>query len=144
MTRTERFGPVVQHVDRKQQKALKEMAHSQQLVAQEKEKLGQLESYRREYSDRGNQANSRYTSVQLQEFNRFLAQLDDTIKRQIDVIRLREKDLALKRANWQKSRVNSNVMHKVVENLQIEEEKLKLRNEQKILDEFSQRRLHRD
>lgn len=140
MTRTERLEPVVQHVDEKEQQALKAVAVSQNEVEVEKSKLRQLESYRDEYLTKQSMTNSSCSVVELQEFNRFLAQLDDTIKKQIDVIRFRETELECKRQSWMETRINSNVMHKVVENMQVEEEKQLSRSEQKSMDEFCQRK----
>jgi len=141
MTRTERFDPVVQHADKKEQVALKAVASSQNSVDIEKGKLVQLQAYRNEYYNR--QQQSSCSVVELQEFNRFLAQLDDTINKQLEVIKLRENELSQKRNVWQQTRVSSKAMHKVVENLQQEEDFELQRVEQKVMDEFSQRNLPR-
>lgn len=140
MTRTERLDSVVQHADKKEQEALKAVALSQGQVEAEKVKLRQLKSYRSEYLNKQSSTNISCSVMEIQEFNRFLAQLEDTIEKQIDVIRVRENELERKRKSWLESRVKSNVMHKVVENLQAEEEKQNNRNEQKSMDEFSQRK----
>ena len=139
MTRTERFNPVVQHADKKEQVALKAVASSQNSVDIEKGKLVQLQAYRNEYFNR--QQQSSCSVVELQEFHRFLAQLDDTIKKQLEVIKLRENELSQKRYLWQQTRVSSKAMHKVVENFQQEEDFELQRTEQKVMDEFSQRNL---
>ncbi len=140
MTRTERLNPVVQHADKKQQKALEAVVVAQNRLETEKQKLTQLHSYRTEYLDRQNHARKSCPVIELQEFNRFLVQLDETIKKQIDIIKLREIELDGKRRSWQETRINSKVMHKVVENLQQEEQILQAKVEQKTLDEFSQRK----
>lgn len=140
MSRTERLDPVVQHTDKKQQKALEAVVLTQNQVEIEKHKLTQLQSYRTEYLNKRNQTKLSCSAIELQEFNRFLAQLDDTIGKQIEVIKLREKELEGKRLSWQETRINSKVMHKVVENLQHEEEITQSRIEQKAMDEFSQRK----
>ncbi len=139
MTRTERFDPVVQHADKKEQVALKAVAFSQNSVDIEKGKLVQLQAYRNEYFNR--QRQSSCSVLEMQEFNRFLAQLDDTINKQIELIKLRENELSQKRNLWQQTRVSSKAMHKVVENLQQEEDFELQRIEQKVMDEFSQRNL---
>lgn len=140
MTRTERLDPVVQLADQKQQQALKELALSQNKVADEKARLAQLKAYRNEYLDTQDRTDISWPALELQEFNRFVSQLDDTIKSQLDVVRLCEQELAVKRDNWQKTRVNSNAMHKVVDNLQQQELIEEDRTEQKIMDELSQRK----
>lgn len=143
MTRTERLDPVVQHADKKQQKALEAVALSQNQLKVENNKLIQLQSYRSEYLTKQGQTQLSCSVIQLQEFNRFLAQLDETIKKQLEVIKLRENELEHKRRSWHETRVNSKVMHKVVENLQQEELFQQARSEQKAMDEFSQRKSHK-
>ncbi len=141
MTRAQQFDPVVQHADKKEQDALQIVAQSQNQVSIEQNKLLQLENYRTEYMNKQDQSQLSCSVIELQEFNRFLVQLDDTIKKQMDIIRLREKELEYRRASWQETRINSKVMHQVVENLQQEEQVEQLRSEQKAMDEFSQRKL---
>ncbi len=141
MTRAQQFDPVVQHADKKEQDALQVVAQSQNQVRIEQNKLLQLENYRTEYLTKQDQSQLSCSVIELQEFNRFLAQLDDTIKKQMDIIRLRERELEYRRASWQKTRINSKVMHQVVENFQQEEQIEQLRSEQKAMDEFSQRKL---
>lgn len=140
MTRTQQFDPVVQHADKKEQDALQVVAQSQNLVSIEQNKLLQLEKYRTEYFNKQEQTQLSCSAIELQEFNRFLAQLDDTIKKQKDIIQLRERELEYKRVSWRETRINSKVMHQVVENLQREEQIQQLRSEQKAMDEFSQRK----
>ncbi|MDH5355587.1 MAG: flagellar export protein FliJ [Gammaproteobacteria bacterium] len=140
MTRAERLNPVVLHADKKEQQALKGVALSQNQVEAEKVKLRQLESYRNEYMNKQGLTGVSCSVVELQEFNRFLAQLDDTIKKQSDVIRFRESELESKRRSWLETRKKSNIMHQVIKNLLLEEKKQISRSEQKSMDEFSQRK----
>jgi flagellar FliJ protein len=140
MRRAERLDPVVQHVDKKQEKALQAVAFSQGQVAQEKTKLQQLLAYRTEYLNKQGHTEKSCLVIEMQEFNRFLMQLDDTIKKQLKVIQLRETELDARREIWQATRVDSKVMHKVVENLQQQEQIQQARDEQKTMDEFAQRK----
>ncbi len=138
MTRSKRLDPIVQHVDKTQQAALKEVTISQGRVETEKNKLHQLNTYRGEYFNRQHQAS--FSAMQLQEYHRFLNQLDSTIKQQLEVIEQRMSELEQRRKIWQETRVNSKVMHKAVENLHQQEEFVQQRIEQKALDEFSLRK----
>jgi flagellar export protein FliJ len=122
MTRSQRLHPVVQHTDKKEQRALQEVA-----VSLEKKKY-----------DIGV-----FTPHELQEFNRFLQQLDQTIERQIEVVELRQQELSQKRQLWNAMRIDSKKMHKVVEKLQQQEFVEQERKEQKDLDEFAQRKFNR-
>ncbi len=95
---------------------MRALAFSQKRVDDETQRLAQLNSYKSEYLSNGNSANTVYSVVELMELNRFLAQLDDTILKQREVINLRQKELDHKRNAWKTTLVNSNVIHKVVEN----------------------------
>ncbi len=139
MTRTERLDPIVQHVDKKQQAALKAVTLSQGQVEAEKNKFQQLSNYRSEYLN--HQQKCSCSAIELQEYHRFLDQLDLTIKQQLELIEQREIELEQKRKIWQETRVNSKVMHKAVENLQQQEDVVKQHIEQKAMDEFSLRKL---
>ena len=140
MTRTERLQPVVQHTENKEKKALEAMAQSQGELVLEKTKLSQLRSYKKEYFQNHSQQNRVYSAIEMQEFNRFLAQLDQSIEQQTKVIELRDKELDYKRKSWQTTHMKSKVMNKVVDNLQRQEQILKSRLEQKQMDELSQRK----
>lgn len=140
MTRTQRLNPVIHHTDKKQQEALKAVAISQQALDQERLKLSQLKSYKLEYEQRHAQENHVYQALELNEFKRFLAQLDNTISQQQQVIDLRVRELEHKRGLWQTTRVNSKVIHKVVENIHRQVKKEEQKIEQKVMDEFSQRK----
>jgi len=141
MTRSERLDPVVQHVDKKQEKALQAVAFCQGQVSTEKHKLEQLKSYRNDYLQNKGQMQQSCSAIELQEYSRFLAQLDDTINKQMDVIRLRETELENSRRIWQATRIDSNVMHKVVENIEQQDLIQEERKEQKNMDEFAQRKV---
>jgi len=139
MTRTERLQPIVQHTDNKQQQALLELARSQEVVDQERAKLAQLKNYKVEYEKSRHLDNRVFSAMELQEFHRFLEQLDDTISKQKQIIKLRKNQLEQKRQCWNETRIKSKVMHKVVDNLQQQEFIEQEHKEQKALDEFSQR-----
>lgn len=140
MTRTERLRPVVRYNEKKENKALEAMAFSQGELELEVSKLSQLESYKKEYFQAHSQQNRVYSAVELQEFNRFLAQLDQSIEQQIGIIELRKKELDYKRKSWQTMHMESKVMNKVVDNLQHQEQLVEARLEQKQMDELSQRK----
>jgi flagellar FliJ protein len=141
MTRTERLQPVVQHTENKEKKALEAMAQSQGELELEKTKLSQLRLYKKEYFQNHSQQNRVYSAIEMQEFNRFLAQLDQSIEQQTKVIELRDKELDYKRKSWQATHMESKVMNKVVDNLQRQEQILESRLEQKQMDELSQRKI---
>ncbi|MCP4388055.1 MAG: flagellar export protein FliJ [Gammaproteobacteria bacterium] len=143
MTRTQRLQPVVQHTDKKQQRALLEVAQSQAVLEGEQTRLTQLQDYKLEYLQKKKYDIGVFTPIELQEFNRFMQQLDQTIERQMDLVEQRQQELEHKRQLWMATRIDSKKMHKVVEKLQKQEFVEQERKEQKALDEFAQRKTQR-
>lgn len=140
MTRTQRLQPVVKHTDNKERAALQEVAQSQGLLDIEKSRLAQLQDYKLEYLHKKKYDIGVFTPLELQEFNRFMQQLDQTIERQMELVDLRTRELEHKRRLWNLTRIDSRKMHKVVEKLQREENVEQERREQKALDEMAQRK----
>lgn len=142
MTRTERLQPLVRHKEQQEQQALQEVARSQGVLEIEQSRLAQLEQYKSEYLHKKQQDLKLYSALEMQEFNRFLEQLDQTIVRQQEVIRQREQELESKRKLWDATRIESRVMHKAVEKLQLQETREQARSEQKELDDITQTNFH--
>ncbi|MDH3389949.1 MAG: flagellar export protein FliJ [Gammaproteobacteria bacterium] len=143
MTRTQRLRPVVQHNDKKEKSALQEVARSQGVLEIEQGRLTRLQDYKLEYLQKKKYDIGVFTPIELQEFNRFMQQLDQTIARQMELVQIRQRELEQKRDLWQASRIDARKMHKVVEKLQRQEVTEQERREQKALDEFSQRKITR-
>jgi flagellar FliJ protein len=143
MTRSQRLHPVVEHTDKKEQRALQEVAVSQNLLEIEQARQVQLQNYKLEYLEKKKYDIGVFTPHELQEFNRFLQQLDQTIERQMEVVELRQRELSQKRQLWNAMRIDSKKMHKVVEKLEQQEFVEQERKEQKALDEFAQRKFNR-
>ena len=143
MTRTQRLRPLVQHTDKKEQRALQEVAQSQAELEIEQGRLTQLQDYKLEYLQKRKYDIGVFTPIELQEFNRFMQQLDQTIERQMELVEMRQQNLAHKRQLWTATRIDSKKMHKIVEKLKKQEIAEQERREQKVLDEFAQRRSNR-
>ena len=137
MTRTERLKPVVQHTDKKEQEALQEVARCQGLLEIEESRLDELKRYKNEYLQNNQQDARIYSAVELQELNRFLDQLDDTIARQEAVIQQHQQQLEKQRTIWKSVRVEARAMKKAVEKLQRQESRMQERKEQKELDDIT-------
>lgn len=143
MTRTQRLRPVVQHTDKKERQALQEVAQSQAELEIEKGRLVQLQDYKIEYLQKKKYDIGVFTPLELQEFNRFMHQLDQTIERQMDLVEIRQQALEQKRLLWTETRIDSKKMHKIVDKLKRQETVEQERREQKVLDEFAQRQSNR-
>ncbi len=140
MTRTRRLQPVVEHTDQQEKRALQELAQSQAMYEIEQQRLQQLRDYKREYLERGETDGGTCSPIQLQEFNRFLQQLDTTIERQREIVELRQRELEQKRLSWRDRRIDARVLHKAVERIRRQELREQDRSEQKTMDEFALRR----
>ncbi len=143
MTRSQRLHPVVEHTDKKERRALQEVAVSQNLLEIEQARQLQLQNYKLEYLEKKKYDIGVFTPHELQEFNRFMQQLDQTIERQMELVEVRQQELLQKRQLWNAMRIDSKKMHKVVEKLQQQESVEQERKEQKALDEFAQRKFNR-
>jgi len=111
MTRVRKLAPVVDHVEKLEQDALKAVAFSQQRLQQQQQRLEQLLRYREDYANRHNDGPVTYGAMQLREFQRFMAQLDDTIEQQREVVRLAEREVEFKRQKWKLTRTRSDAMN---------------------------------
>lgn len=138
--RTRKLAPVVKHVEKHEQTALQAVAFSQKQLHVQQEILAKLQRYKQEYSHRHltPQAES-YSSIQLQEFNRFLAQLDETISQQQVNVELAMRELEVKRSKWKSKRSRSDAMHKVVDRIEASEQQHIQKIEQKLMDECALR-----
>ena len=143
MKRTDRLNSVVSYTNKKEQLALKAMTASKNELEIELKKVKQLKSYKTEYMDKQSIKNAIYSSFELQEFKRFIDQLDQTIFQQGEIVTMRRQALDHKLKIWQLTRVNLKVMHKVVENLNKVERLKEDKTEQKVMDELSQRKIRK-
>ncbi len=140
--RTKKLEPVVRHVDKNEQDAMQAVAYARQQLQMQQEILEKLRGYKAEYTgDRPHAHGTSFSALQLQEFNRFLAQLDETIRKQQQTIELAQRELDIKLGNWQAQRSRAQAMHKVVDRLQASEHHQQQRSEQKLMDEFALRNL---
>lgn len=140
MTRTEKLAPVVDHVEKNEQTALQAVAFSQQQLQMQQQRLQQLKDYKAEYAARNASGQPvSYSAIELKEFNRFLAQLDETIRQQEQVVVLAAREVEVKRQKWKLTRSRSDAMHKVVDRLQEQEQHQEMKKEQRVMDEIALR-----
>ncbi len=140
MTRTRRLQPVVEHSDQQEKRALQELAQSQAMFEVEQQRLQQLEEYKQDYLQRSGNDSGVFTPIQLQEFNRFIQQLDATIERQAQLVEIRQQELEQKQLCWRDRRIDAKVLHKAVDRIRRQELRDQERSEQKTMDEFALRR----
>ena len=141
MKRTDRLKPLVSHTNKKEQLALKAMTTSKNELEIELKNVKQLKSYKTEYMHKQSIKNVTYSSFELQEFKRFIDQLDQTIIQQREIVTMRRQALDHKWKIWQLTRVNLKAMHKAVDNLNKVERFKEEKIEQKVMDELYQRKI---
>ncbi len=140
MTRSKKLQPVVKHVDKNEQSALKAVAISQQQLQQHLNQLQQLKDYKNEYANKhSSEKGVSYPALQLQEFNRFLNQLSDTIAQQQQIVAMAQREVDIKRQSWKVTRSRSDAMHKMVDRIQANELQKAEKIEQKYMDEVALR-----
>lgn len=142
--RTKKLKPVVQYVDRNEQEAMRAVGFSQQQLHLQNEILQKLLDYKNEYLTRHTNAGmggEAFSVMQLQEFNRFIAQLDQTIVQQKQAVANAQREVEFKIQKWLERRSRSQAMHKVVERISAGEEQQLQASEQKIMDEMALRRV---
>ena len=142
MTRSQRLEPIVDYKDKQQQQALQDMADSKQRWEQQEAQLHNLYQYQSEYQNQQAQLGS-MNIVQIQENRRFLAQLDETIKQQQNLVKMAEQEYRVKQAHWIKLKNNAKAVEHLVDNIQQQELKQQEKAEQKILDEYGLRNFTR-
>jgi flagellar FliJ protein len=143
--RTRKLAPVVEHVDKHEKSALEAMAYSQKQLNMQQEILQQLQRYKEEYTHcPTEQQPVSYSCVQLQEYNRFLAQLDQTIKQQQGIVEMAMHEVEVKRSKWKYQRSRSQAMHHVVDRIEASEQQQLQKADQKLMDEFALRQRLRD
>ncbi len=140
MTRTKKLEPVVKHVDQHEQTALQAVAYSQQQLKTQQGRLQQLKDYKKDYEDQQSASNAvALSAVQFQEFNRFITQLDDTIKQQQQIVDMARREVEIKQKAWKVKRSRSEAMHKVVDRIKAGEMQQEHKTEQKFMDEVAMR-----
>lgn len=143
--RTRKLAPVVKHVDKHEQTALEAVAYSQQQLQLQQEILHKLQTYKEEYTHHPDEQKPvSYGSVQLQEYNRFLAQLDETIRQQLIKVEHATHELEVKRSKWKAKRSRSEAIHRVVDQIEANEQQQVQKADQKLMDEFALRQSLKD
>lgn len=138
--RTKKLQPVIKHVDSNEQNAMQAVAFSQKQLALQEEILQKLHDYKQEYIDGHAQSTGTAVSaMQLQEYSRFLMQLDETIRKQQQVVDMAEREVEIKRIKWHDHRSRAQAMHKVVDRIEADEHQHAQVLEQKFMDEIALR-----
>jgi flagellar FliJ protein len=141
MSRSNRLQPVVQFAHRKEKHAAQEFGDAQHASLQEQKKLQDLQRYREEYiADFQRRGRAGVSGAAMQQFQHFLARLDEAISQQIK--RVGGASIAARQKNeqWQEKLTRSRALNNAVTTMQQQEQRLRDRIEQKEADERNTRR----
>lgn len=140
MKKSERFKPIKQLTEAREQQAAKALGHSNQFLGEQEQRLQDLKQYHQEYlhyyQQRGQQGVS---SAKLQELQLFLHNLKQAIVQQQRMVEMAQKECVQKRLLWQQAHGKSVAMDKVVTRYRNDEDTLADKREQKESDELAQR-----
>lgn len=145
MRKSKRMEPVLRVAESREDKAAREFAESQRQLGEHERQLTLLQGYRREYQARlATQAAAGITVARLLDTQRFLAQLDKAISQQQLVVEQATRVCNQKRQRWLAARQKSQAFVKVKARFEALERQQDDKREQKMSDEFAQRRRNRD
>ncbi|EXI81432.1 MAG: Flagellar FliJ protein [Candidatus Accumulibacter appositus] len=116
------------------------------LIATERDaqsKLGMLEDYRDDYTERFRKAiQGGLCQPEWRNYQEFLNRLDEAISQQLQAVRQQQAHTAAGQAEWQQQRTKLQALDALYERHRASEAKLEERQEQKAQDEFAARRRH--
>ncbi|SDR89128.1 flagellar FliJ protein [Halopseudomonas xinjiangensis] len=139
-SRIRRLAPVVEMAVDEERKAAARLGESQKQVEDARTRLRDLEFYCSEYekgwTQRGSQGVGRDW---LLNYQRFMAQMQTAIEQQTQTVKWHETSLDKVREQWRQRYQRVEALRKLIERYQQEARTRADRQEQKLLDELSQR-----
>lgn len=139
-SRIRRLAPVVEMAVEEERKAAARLGESQKQVDDARVRLRDLEFYCSEYekgwTQRGSQGVGRDW---LLNYQRFMAQMQTAIEQQTQTVKWYETSLDKVREQWRQRYQRVEALRKLIERYQQEARARADRQEQKLLDELSQR-----
>ena len=141
MNRSQRLDPVRKLAENKERDAARHMGECLRELEEHKKRLDELSHYRDEYSRRVTESGKSGIGIaQLNDYRRFLSQLNTAIVHQRKKITEVEREYLQRKSKWTGCHSRTQVLDKVASRYRAEEHKLAERVEQKVNDEKSQYR----
>lgn len=141
MAKSDRFQPMQRISESREDSAARALGDSNRAVQAEEQRLVELEQYRDEYHryvhERGAAG---VTAGKLQELHRFLANLNQAIEQQRQVVDMARQERENKRLSWQQVHGKKQALNKAVERYREDEQSAANKREQKEIDEHAQSR----
>jgi len=138
--KSKRFKSIVDLAENEEAVAASAMSKAIAQYEKMKNSLSELEKYEGEYQDKFRTFEGQQFSIhQLNEYRRFLTQINQGISQQQKSIEAALQEVAAKRAAWIEKHNRTRALSKVLENYKLEEQIEEDEREQNLQDEFSMR-----
>tara|TARA_R110002096_G_scaffold130643_5_gene279943 strand:- start:36573 stop:37022 length:450 start_codon:yes stop_codon:yes gene_type:complete len=136
MTRkTKKIGKVVSLAAAEERRYSEQTGRSQQVLNQQRDRLGELSDYRRSYASKA-PVDASISSVHWKDYQTFMQRLDQAAQSQRQVIRECEQNLEMHRQRWLIKRQKLESLERVLEKCEKRDAIYAARLEQKQLDEL--------
>ena len=139
MKRSQRIKTIVRVSENKERTAARQFAAVQKTLADFKERLSQLQSYREEYMGYLKPNGQKLTIKSIREQQAFILQIDEGIRMLTEQIQTQEKMNNHERDKWLRQKQQLDTMMKIFERFNNTEKQIVELREQHCLDEISQR-----
>ncbi|MBL1140482.1 MAG: flagellar export protein FliJ [Proteobacteria bacterium] len=143
MTRSQRIKKIVNLSEKKERDAAREFATVQKILAEYKDRLKQLESYRQEYTIQLKPGGEVQSASMMRERQAFIIQIDEGIRLLKNQIQIQEAMNNRERENWLKQKQQLDTMENIFQRFHKTEQQMMILREQNQLDELSQRQVKR-
>jgi len=139
---SERLQPICDFKKRQEEDAAKKLAEATQALAQQKQRLVELEGYRAEYCQQFTEIGGKGISAQkLREYQGFMTKLNTVVDQQKMAIEKLSQDHEQTKRQWLAARNRSKALNNVQSKYHEREQQLEEKKLQKEQDDRSNRRL---
>lgn len=140
MLRSKRLDVVLTLEERKEHEALERMGEARTRVDGHREQVANLERYQQEYRNQIRASQQGVVPVaRLQAWQAFIAQLDQVIGQQQNLLQKAEQLYEARRLEWQQAWERRRGMEKYIESCRDQEQRERDSREQKLADEAASR-----
>lgn len=137
MKRSDRFKPVLNVAQQKENNEAKLLGRMHQELSVQTKKLDTLTEYQKDYQQRFNQEAAKgMSAIQLQSYQNFISKLDHAIIEQQKSISRVQEACQSQQVQWHAQKRQTQVLDNVMQRYQSFETKQSIRNEQRTSDEM--------
>jgi flagellar FliJ protein len=137
MKRSQRIGVLADLEQNESDAAARALADSQRVLRERESVLAELRRYREDYAGAGRLRNGNVSVVAWQDYQRFIARLDEAIAQQSRLVNDALAECELRRGDWMAARSRAMSLEKAVERCERVEQRADARREQRRLDDVA-------